>query len=45
MASSYAHVLPKVMTDAAEQVGRALWGDVNPTATRLTDSPTRRTKR
>ena len=25
--SSYAHVLPQVMTDAAERIGRALWGE------------------
>ena len=27
MTSNYAHVLPQVMTDAAERIGRALWGD------------------
>jgi site-specific recombinase XerD len=27
MTSKYAHVLPQVMTDAAERIGRALWGD------------------
>jgi len=27
MTSKYAHVLPPVMTDAAERIGRALWGD------------------
>jgi integrase len=27
MASRYAHVLPQVMTDAAERIGRALWGE------------------
>jgi integrase len=27
MTSQYAHVLPQVMTDAAERIGRALWGD------------------
>ena len=28
MTSRYAHVLPPVMTDAAERIGRALWGDL-----------------
>jgi hypothetical protein len=27
MTSKYAHVLPQVMTDAAERIGRALWGE------------------
>jgi integrase len=27
MTSRYAHVLPQVMTDAAERIGQALWGD------------------
>jgi integrase len=27
MTSQYAHVLPQVMTDAAERIGRALWGE------------------
>jgi len=27
MTSKYAHVLPQVMTDAAEKIGEALWGD------------------
>jgi integrase len=27
MTSKYAHVLPQVMTDAAERIGDALWGD------------------
>ena len=27
MTSRYAHVLPPVMTDAAERIGRALWGE------------------
>jgi integrase len=27
MTSKYAHVLPEVMTDAAERIGRALWGE------------------
>jgi site-specific recombinase XerD len=27
MTSGYAHVLPQVMTDAAERIGRALWGE------------------
>ena len=27
MTSRYAHVLPAVMTDAAERIGRALWGE------------------
>ena len=28
MTSRYAHVLPAVMTDAAERIGRALWGEM-----------------
>ena len=28
MTSRYAHVLPQVMMDAAERIGRALWGEV-----------------
>jgi len=27
MTFKYTHVLPEVMTDAAERIGRALWGD------------------
>jgi integrase len=27
MTSKYAHVLPEVMTDAAERIGQALWGE------------------
>jgi integrase len=27
MTSKYAHVLPQLMTDAAERIGRALWGE------------------
>jgi site-specific recombinase XerD len=27
MTSRYAHVLPQVMADAAERIGKALWGD------------------
>jgi integrase len=27
MTSKYAHVLPQVMTDAADRIGEALWGD------------------
>lgn len=27
MTSKYAHVLPQVMTDAAERIGQALWAD------------------
>jgi len=27
MTSRYAHVVPQLMTDAAERIGRALWGD------------------
>jgi len=27
MTSRYAQVLPQVMTDAAERIGRALWGE------------------
>jgi site-specific recombinase XerD len=35
MTSKYAHVLPQVMTDAADRIGQALWGPaVKPTATR-----------
>ena len=26
MTSKYAHVLPEVMTDAADRIGQALWG-------------------
>jgi hypothetical protein len=26
MTSRYAHVLPQVMTDAADRIGQALWG-------------------
>jgi len=26
MTTRYTHVLPQVMTDAAERIGRALWG-------------------
>jgi site-specific recombinase XerD len=26
MTSRYTHVLPQVMTDAAERIGKALWG-------------------
>ena len=32
MTSRYAHVLPQVMTDAAERIGEALWGRREPTA-------------
>jgi len=32
--SQYAHVLPQVMTDAADRIGKALWGSTtDPTAT------------
>jgi integrase len=35
MTSKYAHVLPEVMTDAADRIGQALWGyPSGPTATR-----------
>jgi site-specific recombinase XerD len=35
MTSKYAHVLPQVMTDAADRIGTALWGSATePTATR-----------
>ena len=35
MAAKYAHVLPEVMTDAADRIGQALWGSPDrPTATR-----------
>ena len=27
MTSRYAHVVPQPLTDAAERIGRALWGD------------------
>ena len=27
MTSRYAHVLPQVMTDAAERIGHTLWGE------------------
>jgi integrase len=27
MTSKYTHVLPQVMTDAAERIGRVLWGE------------------
>jgi len=27
MTSKYAHVLPQLMTDAAERIGRALWDE------------------
>lgn len=27
MTSRYAHVVPQLMTDAADRIGRALWGD------------------
>ena len=27
MTSKYAHVLPEAMGDAADRIGRALWGD------------------
>ena len=27
MTSKYAHILPQLMTDAAERIGRALWGE------------------
>jgi integrase len=30
MTSRYAHVLPQLMTDAAERIGRALWGERKP---------------
>ena len=34
MTSKYAHVLPQVMTDAADRIGQALWGSAaKPTAT------------
>ena len=26
MTAKYAHVLPEVMTDAADRIGQALWG-------------------
>ena len=26
MTTRYAHVLPRVMTDAADRIGQALWG-------------------
>lgn len=42
MTSRYAHVLPQVMSDAADRIGEALWGAAaKPTATRTAtgDSP------
>lgn len=27
MTSRYAHLLPQVMSDAAERIGQALWGE------------------
>jgi integrase len=43
MTSKYAHVLPQVMTDAADRIGQALWGSAaKPTATRsATRKPSR----
>ena len=35
MTSKYAHVLPQVMNEAADRIGKALWGPATePTATR-----------
>lgn len=40
MTSRYAHVLPDVMTTAADRIGQALWGaTVPPTATRTATDP------
>lgn len=45
MTSRYTHVLPQVMTDAADRIGQALWGPavqcqaVQPTATKNATSP------
>ena len=42
MTSKYTHVLPQVMTDAADRIGQALWGPaMKPSATRTAtgDSP------
>jgi integrase len=43
MTSKYAHVLPQVMTDAADRIGQALWGSaMKPTATKTaTDDSSR----
>jgi integrase len=43
MTSKYAHVLPQVMTDAADRIGQALWGSAaHSTATRTaTDDSSR----
>jgi integrase len=44
MTSKYAHVLPQVMTDAADRIGQALWGSVaQPTATRTATKKRSRT--
>jgi integrase len=43
MTSRYAHVLPQVMTDAADRIGQALWGSAaKPTATRTATRTPRR---
>ena len=46
MTSKYAHVLPQVMTDAADRIGQALWGSApKPTATRTATRKPRRTSK
>jgi len=46
MTSKYAHVLPQVMTDAADRIGQALWGSApKPTATRTATRKPRRSSK
>lgn len=40
MTAKYAHVLPEVMTDAADRIGQALWG--SPDQSTATGTATRR---
>jgi integrase len=43
MTAKYAHVLPEVMTNAADRIGQALWGSLNrPTAVRRPDGSAKR---
>jgi integrase len=45
MTSKYAHVLPQVMTDAADRIGQALWGSSqDSTATRTATNKPRRSR-
>lgn len=45
MTAKYAHVLPQVMTDAADRIGQALWGpSPRPTATRTATRKPRRSR-